>query len=213
MPARTPKPPDEWDKILNIGPMSGTILLTPAPRPANGPKKPMNIDHSALRIAQPSEEEDLMEFCHELWEENGKDFFSFDPDKVRNSLLRRSFEKRNGLMVVIGPPGKVEAGALLLIDEYYYTKDFALFEMFSYVRPDYRQSAHAKTLVNWAQKQSDQLRLLLFIGILSNSRTIAKVRLYRRWLGAPAGAYFVYRPKTLYPNGSGPVTGSASTSH
>jgi hypothetical protein len=200
---RQPKPPDAWDKVLNIGPVSGTIIMRPK-APLETPRKPLKIAPSPLRIAQENEEDDLMEFCHELWEENGKEFFSFDADKVRGHL-RRSFEKTGGLMVVIGPPGKVEGGCLLLIDPYYYTSDFALFELFNFVRPDYRNSAHAKTLITWAMNQADKLRLLLFIGILSNSRTIGKVRLYRRVLGVdPSGAYFVYRPKSLYnqPNGA-----------
>ncbi len=210
----TPPKLDAWDKVLNIGPISGSFIFKPGPiPPSDAAKKPLNRQRSVLRIAQADEEEDLLGFCHELWEENGKEFFSFDAEKVRGHL-RRSSEKRGGLFAVIGEPRKIEAGALLLIDPYYYTSDFALFELFSYVRPDYRRSQHAKTLVNWALNMSEKLRLLLFIGILSNSRTVAKVRLYRRVLGVdPSGAYFVYRPKSLYSAGSGPVTGNASTSH
>lgn len=203
--------------MLGIGPIKASFVLKPVGAPQlNGEaeKKVSNSEKSALRIAQPEEEEDLMQFCRELWEENGKEFFSFDEEKIRHDLLRRSFERRNGMMAVIGEPGKIEAGALLVIDPQHYTSDFALYEMFSYVRPQFRQSQHAKTLVAWAMKMSERLRLPLFIGILSNHRTVAKVRLYRRFLGNPSGAYFVYKPKSLYSaTGNGPVTGSASTSH
>jgi hypothetical protein len=195
-----PYVPDQWDKVLNIGPMSASLILKPRAA-LDAPKKRGNQE-SVLRIAQATEEDDLMQFCHELWEENGKEFFSFDAEKVRGHL-RRSFEKRGGLFAVIGEPGKIEAGALLLIDPYYYSSDFALFELFAYVRPDFRASRHAKTLITWATKMADKLSLLLFIGILSSVRTAAKVRLYRRVLGDPSGAYFVYRPKSLMQSGNG----------
>lgn len=205
--------PDAWDNVLKIGPISATLLLKPA---ARGKKPPgtVNESKSELRIAGAAEEADLMAFCYELWEDNGQQFFSFDADKVRG-LIRRSFERTGGLFAVIGEPGKIEGGALLLLDPYYYTSDFALFEQFSYVRPAFRQTRHAKTLVHWAMNMAENLKLLLFIGILSNTRTLAKVRLYRRMIGDPAGAYFVYRPKSLLgvSSDTGPVTGSASSSH
>ncbi len=210
----TSAPPklDAWDKVLNIGPISGSFILKPGPIPqSDAAKKPLNRQRSVLRIAQADEENDLMDFCHELWEENGKEFFSFDADKCRGHL-RRSFEKKGGLFAVIGEPGKVAAGALLLIDEQYYSKDFALFELFNYVRPDHRRSQHAKTLLIWETNMAQKLGLPLLVGITSSTRTVAKVRLYRRVLGDPTGAYFVFQPKALY-TAAGPVTGNASTSH
>lgn len=185
---------DQWDKVLGIGPMSGTIILKPM---VPGPKK-INEARSELRLAAPDEEEDIMGFCHELWEENGKEFFSFDPDKVR-AIVRRAFDKKLGLLAVIGPKKKLEAGALLTVDNYSYSSDWFLNEHFNYVRPDYRRSQHAKTMVNWSIRMSEQLGLLLLMGILSNHRTLAKVRLYRRiFPTGPHGAFFVYRPKSLY---------------
>jgi hypothetical protein len=45
----------------------------------------------------------------------------------------------------------------------------------------------------------------LLIGVLSNSRTEAKIRLYKRHFGEPAGAYFLYNART------GEAVGGAST--
>ena len=191
----TSRSPDQWDKVLGIGPISATLVLKPK---VQAPTKKVNIAPSTLRIATPDEEEDVMEFCHELWDENGKDFFSFDPDKVR-AILRRAFDKKLGMLAVIGDKGKLEAGALLTVDTYSYSSDWYLNEHFNYVRPAFRRSLHARTMVNWSMRMADQLGLLLLMGILSNHRTLAKVRLYRRiFPTGPAGCFFVYRPKRLY---------------
>jgi hypothetical protein len=71
-------------------------------------------------------------------------------------------------------------------------------EMCVYVHPDYRaaKGGRARKLVEFAKKVSEELELPLMIGILSNSRTDAKTRLYERQFGAPAGAFFLYGIKT-----------------
>ena len=43
---------------------------------------------------------------------------------------------------------------------------------------------------------SEKLGIPLAIGVLSSSRTEAKIRLYERVFGAPAGVYFLYNAKT-----------------
>ncbi len=146
---------------------------------------------STIRIATAADEEEIITMCRELHRENG--LFEMDDARVRE-VLRKCWDRKGGLMGVIGTPGAIEAMMLLLISCYWYTSQWHLEELFSYVRPDFRRSTHAKTLVEWSKKASDKIGIPLVIGILSNTRTEAKVRLYRRQLKDPAGAFFVYGP-------------------
>ena len=46
--------------------------------------------------------------------------------------------------------------------------------------------------MKFAQRCSDEIKVPLVIGVLTNNRMEGKVRLYRRQMGVPAGAFFVY---------------------
>lgn len=97
-----------------------------------------------------------------------------------------------GYMGVIGPlGGQLEGFILLTISSFWYSDDIILEEYANFVHPDYRKSNHAKTLVSYAKYLADRISVPLLIGIISNTRTAAKVRLYRRQL-PEAGAFFVY---------------------
>lgn len=156
------------------------------------------MTESVIRMATAFDEEEIMALCRELHEENG--IFPMHDPSVR-ATLRKAFDKQGGIIGLIGPPGAVEAMMFLLISNTWYTEQWHLEELFSYVRPDYRRSTHAKAMVEWAKRCADEVHLPLIIGIISNERTEAKVRLYQRQLQKPAGAFFVYGfpPKQAEP--------------
>ena len=164
----------------------------------------MTDDVRQVRLAQPSEEDDLMEMCRMLHEENG--LFPMSEDRVRQ-VLRMAFERKGGILGVIGAPGKIEAMICMLISQIWYWDEWHLDELFSYCRPEYRKSNNAKMLVKFATECADKLGLPLIIGIVSNTRTAEKIRLYERILSSkPNGAFFVYNTKWDKPqavNGHG----------
>lgn len=129
-----------------------------------------------------------MELCRELHTENG--LFTMSEDKVR-STLHVAFARRGGIIGVIGQPGHIEAMIYLLISSQWYTEQLHLEELLNFCRPQYRKSGNAKALIQFAQKCAVELDLPLTIGVISNTRTEAKVELYKRQLGKPAGAFFV----------------------
>jgi hypothetical protein len=206
-------------------PQSGTVMTLPQQATGVAPaKRPHNHQPSVIRIATGDEEEDIFRLCRELHDENGY-YFKFSEAKVRENL-RRAFNKRGAMIPVIGPKGAIEALGYVSIEQFAWSDDWHLSEWFNYVLPDFRRSQHAKTLLQWEKGAADQMGIVLFIGVVSNIRLAAKLRLYRRILGAEgeygqpgkdvdkflhacgcAGGYFVYRPKTLY---SGPVAENAS---
>lgn len=118
----------------------------------------------------------------------------YDSDKVFN-VIRRHYEKTGGLVAVVGPKGEPIKGYLIMIiDEIWYSPDYQLLELSLFVDPDYRKSTYAKQLMAFSKQASDGLNLDLTIGVLSNERTAAKVRLYQRQFNQ-VGAYFMYRPQ------------------
>lgn len=142
-----------------------------------------------VRKADIRDEAELMAMCRELHRENG--LFTMSEDKVRD-FLRRAFDRQGAVIGVIGEPGKIEGSIYLLIGGFWYSDEWHLEELWSYVRPQYRKSNNAKELINFAKRCSDELKVPAVIGIISNDRTKAKVQLYQRQLGTAAGAFFLY---------------------
>ena len=104
-----------------------------------------------------------------------------------------------GIIGVIGPVGKSLEGAILLnIGEMWYSKEQIIEEKAIFVDPEFRSAkgGRARKLAEFAKQVSDALQLPLSIGVLSSSRTAAKMRLYERVFGEPSGVYFLYGAKT-----------------
>jgi hypothetical protein len=80
----------------------------------------------------------------------------------------------------------------MLISSFWYSDEYCLEELFSYVRPEFRRSSNAKDLVEFGKRCSKEIGIPLVIGVVSNIRTQAKVSLYKRQLSDPVGAYFAY---------------------
>jgi hypothetical protein len=147
----------------------------------------------SVRLATKQDEDQLMDLCRALHEDNG--LFTFDADMVRG-MLYRAFNREGGLIGVIDGDNEIAAGIFMLISNFWYSQDNHLEELFSFVRPTYRKSRnHFDELSEFAERCSKQIGIPLIIGILTNKRMEAKVRLYRRKFGLPAGAFFVVGDK------------------
>jgi hypothetical protein len=181
-----------------------------------------NRAFSRIRIAQPAEEEDLVRICRQLHEENGSKYFSLSEAKVRANL-QRAFNKQRAMIPVIGDPGKIEAIAYLSIEQFAWSDDWHISEWFNYVLPEHRQSRHARELLIWERNAAENLKCILWIGVTSEVRLAAKLRLYRRVFGNKltmangrpiprdfdfdidhfllscgcGGCYFVYKPQSM----------------
>lgn len=143
---------------------------------------------SIVRLADPRDEDGLMELLRELYSENA--IFKIDEDCVR-SYLHRAFRNESAMIGVIGAPGHIEGALYLVIGQFWYTREKHLEEFFNYVRPEHRRSKHAQSLLAWAKGLSNET-LPLVIGVISNKRTEAKIKLYERQFGKQAGAFFVF---------------------
>lgn len=147
-----------------------------------GPTKP--------RLAELDEVDDIMKLCRRLHRENGQ--FPMDDVMVRERIRDALTREKLGIIGVIGKHHKIEAVIYLMLSSFWFTQEMHVEELFSYVPPEHRKSSHAKMLIEYAKETADALKMRLFIGVVSTIRTQAKVRLYRRQLGEPVGAYFIY---------------------
>jgi hypothetical protein len=148
-----------------------------------------------VRTGVPEDEDGILELAKIVNSENG--VFKMNEDKVR-ALIRPSLHQDSGIVGLIGPRDKIEGLIVLRVSNYWYSDAPFLEEMVVFVHPEYRaaKGGRARKLVEFAKNASHQLGLPLMIGILNNSRTNAKIKLYERQFGAPAGAFFLYGVKT-----------------
>lgn len=149
-----------------------------------------------VRIAGPEDLDEIMGLAAMATEENG--FLTPNLGKLASEMWP-ALHKDYGCVGIIGEPGGMIEGAVLLrIGTMWYADGYVVEEKAIFVHPDYRSAkgGRARKLCEFSKKVSDTLGLPLIIGVLSNSRTEAKVRLYERQFGKPAGAFFLYGAKT-----------------
>lgn len=136
---------------------------------------------------------DLPEFMRlfkVMHSENG--LFDLDEDCVVETFDRAVKNKEGVIGLIKGPDNDIRAMLMMLITRYYYTTQFHLEELFNYIALPWRKTNYADTLLRYAIHCQQQLKIPLVIGVLTGHRMEAKVRLYRRRLGMPSGAFFVH---------------------
>jgi len=143
-----------------------------------------------VRLAEKEDVPALMNLMRIACAEDGQ--HPIDEEKVFG-MIRRYFDKAGVLISVIGELGNPVAYLLMTINQIWYSTDYQLLELSLFVHPDNRRSNYAKQLMSFSKQASDGLELDLTIGVLSNERTEAKVRLYKRQFDQ-VGAFFVYHP-------------------
>ncbi len=139
-------------------------------------------------MAVPADRDPLWRLMTMLHDENG--LFSISPSKV-DLMLDRFYNAQGALVGAIGDVGEPVAAIYLELTQAVYSDDWMLCEQFNFVHPDHRRTAYSHQLIEYAKKCADELKLPLMVGILSNHRTAAKMRLYNRLL-TPAGGYYIY---------------------
>ena len=165
-------------------------LVTLAEAPPPKVKPPPHV-----RVATPDEVDAVMELALMGCMEN--EFMPHDPVLVLQDVWA-AINLHDGIIGVIGPPGSqpLEGAVLLRIGNIWYSQGRHIEERAIFVHPEFRSAkgGRAARLAEFSMAVADQLEMPLTIGVLSNSRTEAKVRLYSRVLGKPAGAYWIYWP-------------------
>jgi len=145
-----------------------------------------------IRLAEESDIRGLMGLMRLACDEIGR--YPFDDEKVFNMLLRY-YEKKGAIIAVIGEIGSPVAYVLLIMDEIWYSYNaWQLLELSLFVHPDHRKSTYAKQLMKFSKQSSEALKIDLSIGVYTNNRTQAKIKLYQRQF-TQIGAFFLYKPQ------------------
>ena len=135
------------------------------------------MDDFKVRMARQEDEDTIFNFCKELCEEN--QLFEMDDDTVWG-VIRSCTRGKGGIIGVIEGQDELEGVICLIIDKYWYSKEWFLCELFNFVPPEFRKSTRAKSMLSFAKDCSNKMKVPLVIGIISNIRTEAKIKLYER---------------------------------
>lgn len=163
----------------------GTIFVY-MPNPEQ-PTEPGDIE---VRPAIPEDEPEVIATIRQLCAEDG----SYPPsDDLAIPFIRKALDG-DGIIGIIRPNNDIEALVFLKISNPWYSRDMYLDEYLLYAKPQYRKSKDARSLVQFAKRQSDRLNLPLRIGITSKNDNIRKQNLYQRMLGDPTHLFFLHRP-------------------
>lgn len=153
-------------------------------------------EESPIRVATPDDVDDIMGLALSACDENG--FVEPNPQKLLQEIWP-ALNLDRGVVGVIKKEGEKAEGAVLLrVGTMWYSDQEVLEEKAIFIHPDYRSAkgGRARRLVEFSKEVSDKLGIPLIIGVLSNDRTEAKVRLYERQFGKATGAFFLYNART-----------------
>lgn len=153
-------------------------------------------EESPIRVATPDDVHDIMDLALSACDENG--FVTPNPERLLQEIWP-ALNLDKGVCGIIKKDGEKPEGAVLLrVGMMWYSDQEVLEEKAIFIHPDFRSAkgGRARRLVEFSKQVSDELGIPLIIGVLSNDRTEAKVRLYERQFGKPTGAFFLYNART-----------------
>jgi hypothetical protein len=153
-------------------------------------------DDLGVRIGGPADVDKVMQLALRASSENG--FVTPSPQRLLQEIWPALNLDRGLLGVIDGDDEHLEGAVLLRIGSMWYSDDNVLEEKAIFIHPDYRSAkgGRARRLCQFSKQVADNLGMPLIIGVLSNHRTAAKVRLYERQFGKPTGAFFLYGATT-----------------
>lgn len=165
---------------------------------------------SRVRIANPGDEDQLFEMTKVIHSENAaRDPLStritFDEAKVRRTLHRALYPVRDNQgtyagyehpawIGVVGPQGAIEGSVYLSIEKpVWYSEKLMLVQLWCFVLPAYRQSTNLKDMIAFSREFSGSSNIKPLCARVDNTGSeAAKDRQYRKQMGEPIAALYVY---------------------
>jgi len=149
-----------------------------------------------IRLGTPDDIHRMMDLALSACEENG--FVDPNPHKLLSEIWAALNLDRGIVGIIEGDGGIFEGAVLLRIGDMWYSDRQVLEEKAIFIHPEYRSAkgGRARRLCSFSKEVADSLGIPLIIGVLSNHRTEAKIRLYERQFGKASGAFFLYNAHT-----------------
>lgn len=148
----------------------------------------------AVRVGTPADLDQVMELARMMHAEIG--IATFNEAKVLPDIWA-ALNCDRGIMGLIGEPGDtIQGGIILRLGQVFYSDDEVLEERGLFIHPDFRSAkgGRAARLCEFAKKAAEGMGMPLVIGVMNDVRAKAKMRLYDRQFGEPAGAFYLWRP-------------------
>ncbi len=154
------------------------------------------VEELIVKVGIPADVHKVMEIALMACEENG--FMNPNPEKLLAEIWPALNLEEGIIGIISKPDGEPEGVVLLRIGKMWYSDDKVLEEKAVFVHPEFRSAkgGRARKLCEFSKKTADELGLPLIIGVLSNTRTAGKIRMYQRIFGEPSGAFFLYGART-----------------
>ena len=121
----------------------------------------MSLCPPSVRIAVPSDREDLFAFFWEAHEE--MNYASKDADKVKATIWTATTVRKNPVFGVIRGTSGIEAAIGLYFSAWWYSNDPVLMSFTFYVHPDHRRTSHASDLREFAAWFAEQIEMPLVL--------------------------------------------------
>lgn len=151
----------------------------------------MTDNFTGVRIAKPGDEEAIFNLMVMANQENGQ--YHMNPTKVLD-FIKKATQGNGAIIGVIDGQNGIEASVGLVLQQWWYTDEWSLGERWNFVHPNHRKTIHAKKLIEFSKWCAKSMNFSLEMGVISNDRTEAKVRLYRRQMPC-VGAFFMYKAR------------------
>ena len=157
----------------------------------------MNIyDDLQIRVATVDDLGEIMKLAMEVAKENA--LFDTSPEHLVK-IVWPCLTQQTGLIGVIGKRGgEIEGMVVLVVGSLSYSDTPCVEEKCVFVRKEFRSAkgGRAHKLLQFSKRVAEGLSLPLLIGVLSNTETRNKVKMYEREFGEPAGCFWVWNAKT-----------------
>jgi hypothetical protein len=145
-----------------------------------------------IRLGTPDDIHDVMTAAVQAIDEIG--LVNPDPERLLGDIWPALNQDGGLIGIICKSDGKPEGGVLLRVGKMWYSNQDVLEERVIFILPEFRNAkpSRAKMLCAFSKKAAEDLGLPLLIGVMSNVRTEAKVKMYERQFGKPTGAVFLY---------------------
>ena len=146
-----------------------------------------------VRLATPDKLNQILDLLALMHEE----VHLFPLDKEEGIMyIDKLMNKNGGIVGCIEEDGTVNSIIGLVLDKQWYSAQWYLSEVFTFVHPKLRKSTRAKSLLHFAKNCAEEMGIPLVMGITSNYRTEAKMKLYERQFHK-LGSFFIHNKEAI----------------